>query len=390
MATTTTTVDALTEANNSVLAQRANLSKYALINGLKMLQSQNYSGAEIQFKKAIAFNPDSLDAYNTLANTYLQQNKTKEAIDTFKQVLRLTPSSEEAYKNLGNAYLQAGNYSDAERQFKAQARINPTSTYPYYTLGLLYAQTDRLTEAETQFNKVISLDRKDSHGYYGLGMVYNQMGRHDEAIPLLQQATSLKKDFAEAQYELGNAYAELGLKDKAGEQVDLLKNLGNYQYLTLQNALTQPGILAAFSYNFDMTLGSETPLSKLNTYLETPGATMDFSLIFQFDSEMDMASVQNIFNWSISKAAGGTAGTYNNGITLDADNNVNVASNPKYVSYDQNTLQAVVTFSISQNASGTGVIDPSHLVFKFSGTDVNGKIMDPEKDQYNGFNMGSF
>jgi hypothetical protein len=100
---------------------------------------------------------------------------------------------------------------------------------------------------------------------------------------------------------------------------------------------------------------------------------------------MDATSVMNITNWSISKASGGAAGYYNNGVTLYPEKEAVISPIPKNVVYDATTYQATITFSLAQNPYGTAVIDPSHLVFKFSGTDLDGKKMDSSADQYNGF-----
>ncbi len=53
------------------------------------------------------------------------------------------------------------------------------------------------------------------------------------------------------------------------------------------------------------------------------------------------------------------------------------------VVYDPSSLTAKVTFSITQNATGNGTIDLSHLVFTFKGTDEYGNVMDTAADEYN-------
>jgi hypothetical protein len=63
---------------------------------------------------------------------------------------------------------------------------------------------------------------------------------------------------------------------------------------------------------------------------------------------------------------------------------------PKQVTYDPVNREATLVFSLTQNSSADGIIDPSHLVFKFKGTDQNGKAMDPLADQYDGFKGSSF
>ena len=58
---------------------------------------------------------------------------------------------------------------------------------------------------------------------------------------------------------------------------------------------------------------------------------------------------------------------------------------PAQVTYDPTKLQATVYFSISQNAAlADGTLDPSHLVFKFSGVDEFGNKMDPAADEFMG------
>lgn len=62
--------------------------------------------------------------------------------------------------------------------------------------------------------------------------------------------------------------------------------------------------------------------------------------------------------------------------------------------YDHKTNEAMGTFIppglislatfMKENAERTATIDPSHMVFKFSGKDVKGKTMDPTSDEFAG------
>jgi len=58
---------------------------------------------------------------------------------------------------------------------------------------------------------------------------------------------------------------------------------------------------------------------------------------------------------------------------------------PVSVTYRPDMATATVTFAITQNSSGTGTIDLSHILFKFKGVDVNGNAMDAARDEYSGF-----
>jgi tetratricopeptide (TPR) repeat protein len=382
--------DKLATALTMQETQKKLIANQAMNSALTSLQKKRYPEAINQLKRVIALDPELKEAYTYLGNTYLQQDNPREAIKVFQQYLRNHPNSEDGTKNLANAYLQAKDFGNAEKQLKFLANLTPTDKYAPYSLGHLYVQTNRLGDAQEQFEKVIRLARSDAYGYYGLGLVYNKLGKPEEAVKQLQQAVQLKKDLAVAHLELGRAYAALGQKEQAAEEAATLKTLDSEQGLVLANELRQPRILVGFSTNFDSTLGLFTPLASLDDSLATPGASKEFSMIFQFDGEMDPVSVQNFSNWSITKAAGGMAGVYNNGVTLHHSEQITPPSMPTRVLYDPTTLQATVTFTLTQNSAGTGLIDPAHLVFKFSGQDIYGTAMDSAADEFDGFASQTF
>ncbi|NMC75380.1 MAG: tetratricopeptide repeat protein [Geobacteraceae bacterium] len=371
---------------------RSQIATTLLSSGLTLYQDGNYTHAVAAFKQASAYVPENTDAYNYAAKAYLKLGKTKEAVDSYKISLSIDRSQSDIWVELGNVYYSEKRYAEAENAFKTAARYDPTDTLAPYTLGQLYLQTERYSEAENQFKKVIKMTPKDGNVYYALGTAYNKMGRHDEAVTQLEKAVTLKKDFALARFELGTAYLGLEDREKAQEQLEILKDLDTSLSAELESDLSSPKISFFHSgkSTFNPLLGAGTPLAFLSADLLAPNSSKDFTMTFQFDSEMDASSVMKITNWSISKASGGEAGYYNNGITLYPQKEAVISPLPKSVTYDATTYQATVTFSIAQNPYGTAVIDPKHLVFKFSGTDINGKKMDPTADQYDGFKGGMF
>ncbi|KAF0219381.1 MAG: hypothetical protein FD174_2080 [Geobacteraceae bacterium] len=363
----------------------------SLSSGITLFQNKKYKEAAAAFRMATAYKPDYIDAYNFMASAYLQSGKNKEAIDAYKISLQLDKSQDEIHVNLANIYIAEKRNNEAEKELKVAANLNPQSSLAPYTLGHLYLQTNRPKDAVDQFKKVISLEPKNGNGQYALGLAYNRLGQYDDAVKELKQAVTLKKDFALANYELGNAYAGQGQMEQAREQVAVLKKINTSQSNTLakdlDKSISQPKIYsfndANSSFGPYSTFGAATSLIILG--LAAPSSSKDFTMQFQFDSGMDVGSVMTLSNWSISKASGGPGGIYNNGISLHQGDQISVSPVPKSVTFDPETSQATVTFSITQNEAGTGVIDPSHLVFKFSGTDVNGKQMDPNADEYDGF-----
>jgi hypothetical protein len=112
-----------------------------------------------------------------------------------------------------------------------------------------------------------------------------------------------------------------------------------------------------------------------------------YSMNFIFNKDMDPQSVQNISNWFISKSTSSeTGGAYNWGLAVKPTE-ANISPLPISVIYNPDTLTASVSFKITQNAAGDGTLDPSHIMFKFSGLDTYKNSMDLSADQYSGISQ---
>ncbi len=389
--------DALASAYQNVQSQRAQMAQYAIQKAAGYLQNNKNDEALKEFRKALAFDPQNATAHTYIGKIYQGQGKLNEAIKEFKSVVQSDPTSVTSRNNLGNAYLQAKQYKEAEKEFKTAAKMDPINPLADYTLGILYSQTDRFSEAETQFNKVAKVSPKDGNVFYALGALLNKMGRSEEAVKNLEKSLVLKKDFPSANFELGSAYSKLGNTDKAQEQLSILRTKDTALANDLSFILEKPKMLfmdAGNHKNFNQLLGPRTPLWMLDPALMNANSSSKITVAIQFSNEMDVASITNPANWEISRAKSADGGFY---FTSPNSDEVNIPKRPFSVTYNPTTGQANVTFTVKQNAaidfaSGNigATIDPSHLVFKFSGKDASGRQMDTTGDQIDGYAAKAF
>ncbi|QWV93648.1 tetratricopeptide repeat protein [Geomonas oryzisoli] len=369
-------------------SMKAQAATSAMSTGAGFFQKKDYVRAANEFKRAISLDPTNAQSYNYLANAYLAQNKYDEAIKTYKSSLSLDPTQDSVHRNLGNIYLQQKKYNLAEKEFKDAARLNPTDTVAPYTLGQLYVQTGRYAEAETQFKKVSRMAPNDPNPYYSLGATYNKEGKYAEAVKQLTQAVKLRPKMTAAHFELGVAYSALGDTTNAQAELATVTQLDATQGALLKATIAQPKFVTAGggeTDTFTPALEAGTDLGSL-LGVDSTGTNIQskaFSLTFYFDSAMDAKSVQDTSNWTITKASGGAAGYYNNLLPV-LPTEAYIPQNPTSVVYDPEKQSATVTFILSQNSTNNATIDPAHMVFKFTGTDARGKIMDPTADQFDG------
>ena len=392
-------MDLLSGTNTSSLfvssAQQQQQLEYiasnTLKNGIDLYQKKDYEGAARAFQGALSMAPSSSfskDAAKYLAMAQLNLGETDQAIDAYKTSIKLHPDLAEPHVDLAKLYFSESRYKEAEIEYAAAVRIDPSSAN-HYSLGQAYLVQDRYAEAEAEFQEVRRLEPKSPYSAYGLGLAYSRQGRYEKAIDLFEASIKLNRDFHDAYAEIGFAYADLGRMDDAEkifeflekEAPDLADTLSRYMYKVDPPKLVFANALSTFSY---MT-PRMTKVSDLDSYLENANASKTFTMIFQFDKEMDRVSVENRFNWKISRATGaGPGDAYNFGFPV-ASTEVSITSFPDNVYWDEDSMTAKVQFTIEQNDAADGTIDPSHIEFKFTGVDKYGLSMDPDKDQYTGF-----
>jgi tetratricopeptide (TPR) repeat protein len=389
----TETIDYL--FSSTIANSQANLDALAgtiLGQGIDFYQRGDYSRAINAFRRSAALSPfsdNTAKAYDYMGLSYMKQEKTVEAVKVYQEAIRLYPTNAEFQLALGDIYLAENEQEEALKAYEATVGLDPSNGEARYSLGQSYITAGQLEAAREQFTQVVRLTPTSAAGYYGLGQTARLEENYEEAISQLKKAIQVNRDFEKAYIELGYTYADMGDFQKASEQAAVLSSKGSSQAATLELYITgaaQPKIRSVLSLNgFNTALGRATQVSMLSSSLTTPRSSKLFSMNFAFSKDMDLASVLNRNNWTISRASiRANGGVYNGGF-MTPDTEAYILPAPVSVSYDSGKNMATVQFRISQNAEANATIDPAHIVFKFYGLDAYGKAMDQSADEYSGF-----
>ena len=368
------------------------LSTAALSSGIDKYMKKDYEGAVREFEKSINLSPTSVytaDATKYLSQTYLKLEKPDKAIDAYKRGIGLNRDRDDLLLDLGNLYYAEDRYEEALTQYQEAVRLNPTASTNHYSLGQGYLKLEKFNQAETEFRTVLRMEPDSSYGNYGLGLTYSKYGKFEKAIENFEAAIRKDVEFYDAYAEIGYAYADLGEMEEAQEIVEFLedKDVSLAETLSLyMDKVEPPKILYKWgSSTFISKLSINTPVSSLDAYLENSGAEKSLAMIFQFNKEMDRNSIENPFNWSIKRSDSAKPGEAYNFGQLIPDTEITLPSFPDYVIYDSTSKTATVAFTVHQNETADGTIDPSHIVFKFNGKDAEGIVMDSNHDEFSGF-----
>ncbi len=388
----TSTVDSSSLFVTSDQSTLEQLGTNAIQNGINLYQAGDYKEAAESFARGINIAPQAdytADAAKYMASSYLKIDETENAIKAYKRGIELNAYNTDLRLDLANLYFSQDRYNEAETHYSDAVVIDP-SAENIFSLGQLYLKQEDYSKSKEQFNKVISLAPESGAGYYGLGLVYSKMDDYEDAVEQFEKATDLDDEMAEAYAELGYTYADKGDMDKAQEIYEILEELDENYADTLNRYMYKVEkpkfeFVSSMSSTFNWNFSAKTNVATLDDYLINANVSKKFTMVVQFGKEMDTVSIQNRFNWDISRATSeNRTEMYNFGLSIP-DTEAEISAFPDRIIYDSSAMQATVTFTINQNSTADATIDPSHLVFKFAGKDVNGLAMDPEADEFSGY-----
>lgn len=372
------------------------LANQALSSGIDKYQNKDYEGAAKDFKRAFGLSPYSDFAYEATqyaSMAFQSLGQTDQAIAVYEQAIKVNTTDDRLHLDIGNLLFGEERYGEAIEHYETAVRLYDDSTNRF-SLGQAYLKTGRYSDAENQFEKIVQRGGLESrNGFFGLGQTYKAQKNYTAAIGQFERAISKDRDFYNAYAEMGYTYADMGETDKAEDLAKTLENKDAAAADTLKryiDKVTLPKIMFAYAdSSFKYYLRPKSAVSALDSYLANAGASQTFSLKFQFTKEMDRDSVQDIFNWTIQRSTESAPGMrYNNGLSTPSTE-INVPLYPLDVYYDEESLTAKIRFQLTQNDSADGTIDPSHIVFSFTGVDADGNQLDADYDQFMGFS-GAF
>jgi len=214
--------------------------------GKKFLYYQRYKSAQEQFEKAIAANPNDINAIYWLGQTYLANKDLKNgqtmAKDLYQKAFATNGSAPLILAGVGHIELLEGKNNDARQRFEtaislskakdidvlnaigqANADVNAKAGDPAYAIEKLNLATqvknfkNPLTYsimgdayrkqvdgggAVTSYGKALSIDPKYAEAKWKIGRIYLTQNNKEAFLPAFEEAIQLDPNYAPAYYEL--------------------------------------------------------------------------------------------------------------------------------------------------------------------------------------------
>jgi tetratricopeptide (TPR) repeat protein len=186
------------------------------LSGRTNATAGNLDVAQSLLSKAIATDPNSLDAYSYLGEVYLRQNRIEDARREFENRAQLEMHPVAALTMVGLIYQMQNRTTDAQHMFEKVLEIDPKSSVAANNLAWIYAENGGNLDVALQLAQTAQASLPNSaEATDTLGYIYMKKQLYELSISTLKRAVDSEPKNAAFQYHLGLAYAKYGDKDKA-------------------------------------------------------------------------------------------------------------------------------------------------------------------------------
>ncbi len=134
-----------------LMAQKA--ERKQIREGNKLYENEQYTEAEIAYRKALDVNADSPQSAMNLGNALYKQEKAKEALEQYQKLVSDEENPErqaDAFHNIGNVMMQAQDYGKAVHAYQQSLIKRPSDDETRYNLALAKALLKQQQQQQNQ------------------------------------------------------------------------------------------------------------------------------------------------------------------------------------------------------------------------------------------------
>jgi DNA-binding winged helix-turn-helix (wHTH) protein/TolB-like protein/Flp pilus assembly protein TadD len=188
---------------------------YTALGQYKAYYEWDWNGAEEQFQKGIALNPNYPLLHHWRSLNLIAMGRMDEARAAMRRALELDPLLLVTNVNLGRIDYYEGNYDQAIKQFERALELDKDFMRTHLRMGLAYVQERRYQEALVEYNKALGIAGDTPQIRAHIAHVMAVSGKKSEALAGLAELQERAKRQYVPPYDIALIYIGLGEKEKA-------------------------------------------------------------------------------------------------------------------------------------------------------------------------------
>jgi arylsulfatase A-like enzyme/Tfp pilus assembly protein PilF len=193
--------------------------KIGLYNLIKLAGSASAAGrvdeAIATVRKALAEDPEIVEAYMLLGNFLAKAERHRDAIAAYRDALARDPEHQGALFSLAVAYKDRGQLEEARLGLERARQLDPRNGKVLWQLADVFMRQREPDKAEAVMKDALSRKVDEHRFLLKLGESLIEAKRYDEAEAALLGAVQKKPDLDGAHFNLGLVYEEKGQSEKA-------------------------------------------------------------------------------------------------------------------------------------------------------------------------------
>ncbi|MBN1479404.1 hypothetical protein EH223_16425 [candidate division KSB1 bacterium] len=178
--------------------KNARLAAYKVEQGLQLVALKQEHDARIRFREAIKLSDTCFAAYVKIIQSYIRENREKDALKELKKLLQTLPDyADIAVKEFEKLLYDMGEFGEIENFYKQIIHSHPQVTVAYLALAEIYKKQGELVKASEYARKVLQYEPKNFKVLLFLVQIENKLRRYESSAELAAQVAEI---FSEKKY----------------------------------------------------------------------------------------------------------------------------------------------------------------------------------------------
>lgn len=199
-------------ATKALAIDETQAEAHASLAMIKIWCDHDGTGAEAEFKRAIALNPNYATAHHWYSEYLARSGRETEAMTEIELAQQLDPLSPVINTTLGERLYYARRYDEAIAQSRRTLEVAPDFESAHFVLGLALEQKGRFEEAISELQKAKGTASVNMSAAASLAHTYALAGHGDKARKILHDLLAEKMS---EPYEIAVVYQGLGDRRQA-------------------------------------------------------------------------------------------------------------------------------------------------------------------------------
>ena len=191
---------------------------HGMLAFLKFVCDFDWSGAELEFKRAFELSPGSADTYDLYGLMLAALERYDEAIDALTRAQQLDPLAHRS--GLAATLLRAGRYDEAVRAASLVIDLDPHYSMGHATLGWAHLKKGRYAKGLGELERAISLAPGNTLFVAQLAQAYALVGKVEQARDVLGRLQELSRRRYVSPYHMAYVHTGLGESDRAMDALE--------------------------------------------------------------------------------------------------------------------------------------------------------------------------